>query len=256
MRSESWDGLPEPVREAILRNTGGRLVGVEPAAGGSAPVALVVCTDTGRLFVKGVRDEPKARVELRVQPFLPPCAPRLRWHTEAAGHLLMAFDYAEGRHPDLAPGSPDLAAVAATLAELGGHACDGLPVLPVEERWAPFLGDSAPLAALGGAALVHTDLTAQNIILGESRAWVVDWAWPSRGAAWLDTAAMVARLIQAGHQPAQAEQWAAGVPAWRTAPRAEVALYARLRVAAATSHGAGIAYAWRRYLDWIGREAV
>lgn len=255
MRSGSWDGLPDWLREAIRRNTGGP-VHVQPAAGGSAPVALVVSTESGRLFVKGVRDEPRARVELRVQPFLPACSPRLRWHSETAGHLLMAFDYAEGRHPDLSLDSPDLAAVAATLAELTGHACDGLPVLPVEKRWAPFVDDPGPLAALGGAALVHTDLTAQNIIIRDGRTSVVDWAWPSRGAPWLDTATMVARLIQAGHQPGQAEEWAGSVPAWRTAPRGAVTTYARLRAAAATARGASIAHAWRRYLSWRGQEAV
>jgi hypothetical protein len=255
VHSGSWDGLPDWVREAIRRNTGGP-VHVKPAVGGSAPVALVVSTECERIFVKGVRDEPRARVELRVQPFLPPLAPRLRWHTETAGHLLMGFDYAEGRHPDLAPGSLDLAAVAAALAELGGHACRGLPVLPVEKRWAPFADDPAPLAALGGPALVHTDLTGENIILGDGRSWVVDWAWPSRGAPWLDTAAMVARLIQAGHEPAQAEEWAGSVPAWRAAPRGAIATYAQLRASVATARGAGIAGAWRRYLDWIGQEAA
>lgn len=253
MSRQHWGGLPEPIREAIRRNTNG-VVRAEPVEGGSARIALAVATESGRrVFVKGVRDEPRARIECRVQRYLLALAPRLLWHTEVGDCLLMGFEFAEGRHADLSPGSPDLSTVAATLAELAEYTCPDLPVLPVGKRWASYADDSESLAAITGTTLVHTDLTAENIILG-GRTWVVDWAWPSWGAPWLDTAAMVARLVQSGHEPAEAEAWAATVPAWRAASPAAIGAYARLRASVAVARGAPIAHAWRRYLSYLERE--
>lgn len=237
----------------ICRKVNG-VVRAEPVVGGSARVALAVATESGhRVFVKGVRDEPRARIECRVQRYLPALAPRLLWHAEVGDFLLMGFEYAEGRHSDLSPGSPDLVTMAATLAELASWECPDLPVLPVEKRWAHCADGPDSLATITGSALVHADLTAENVIIGD-RPWVVDWAWPSRGAPWLDAAAMVARLIQAGHEPAEAEAWAASVPAWRAAPPAAIGAYARLRASLAAARGAPIAHAWRRYLSYLEGE--
>lgn len=38
---------------------------------------------------------------------------------------------------------------------------------------------------------------------------VIDWAWPHRGPAWIDTAFLVPQLILAGQAPSEAEKWAA-----------------------------------------------
>jgi hypothetical protein len=54
----------------------------------------------------------------------------------------------------------------------------------------------------------------------------VDWSMPCRGAAWIDTALMVIRLIRAGHSPAQAEAWAARTPAWSAARHEAVDAFA------------------------------
>ncbi|GAB1692223.1 hypothetical protein [Krasilnikovia sp. M28-CT-15] len=67
-----------------------------------------------------------------------------------------------------------------------------------------------------GDTLLHTDVTARNFIMSSSVS-VVDWSTPCRGAAWIDTALMVVRLIRAGHTPEQAERWATSVPMWETA---------------------------------------
>ena len=249
MTRACWDELPEAIREAIYRNAGA-VSSAELVNGGSAEIALVLSTESGRSFLKGVRDERRARVELRVQPFLPPLAPRLCWHAEAAGYLLMAFEYVAGRHANLSPGSPDLPKVAAALTDLSGSARPCLPVLPVEQRWAAFSDRPESLAAIVGSTLVHTDLTGENVIIGD-QVKVIDWAWPSRGASWLDTGAMVARLIQAGHDPDQAEDWAATVPAWRAAPRDAVVAYAQLRAFSAKARGARIAKAWDQYLSYV-----
>jgi hypothetical protein len=58
-------------------------------------------------------------------------------------------------------------------------------------------------------------------LIGEERAWLVDWAWPTRGAGFIDPACLVLQLVAAGHSPAQAEAWASRCPAWAQAdPRA------------------------------------
>lgn len=74
------------------------------------------------------------------------------------------------------------------------------------------------------------DLTADNIIVGE-RLRAVDWAWPTLGADWLDAASLVARLIQAGHTPDQAERWAQQIPAWHHTTDAALSVFIRTRIA-------------------------
>jgi hypothetical protein len=57
-------------------------------------------------------------------------------------------------------------------------------------------------------------MTHNNFLIADGRAQVVDWSMPCRGAIWLETARMLVRLIRAGHTPAEAESWAAQLPAW------------------------------------------
>jgi Ser/Thr protein kinase RdoA (MazF antagonist) len=59
-----------------------------------------------------------------------------------------------------------------------------------------------------GGHLVHSDLNAANFLITDT-AKVIDWAWWRTGAAWIDPALLVIRLIAAGHQPDAAEHRAA-----------------------------------------------
>lgn len=43
----------------------------------------------------------------------------------------------------------------------------------------------------------------------------MDWAWSRKGAPAVDLAFLVARLVAAGHIPAEAEGWAETVPVWQ-----------------------------------------
>jgi RIO-like serine/threonine protein kinase len=36
--------------------------------------------------------------------------------------------------------------------------------------------------------LLHTDFNPLNILLGPDRVWIIDWAWPTRGASFIDAA--------------------------------------------------------------------
>lgn len=61
-------------------------------------------------------------------------------------------------------------------------------------------------SALRGDALLHTDINSLNVLINGT-ACIIDWAWPTRGAAWLEPACFIPRLMAAGHTPADAEVW-------------------------------------------------
>ena len=78
---------------------------------------------------------------------------------------------------------------------------------------------------------MHTDLNNTNVLVNNcasqgDRARLVDWAWATRGAAWLDAGYWVIWLIASGHAPASAEDRAAEIPAWRTAPAEGITAFA------------------------------
>ncbi|MEE1805322.1 hypothetical protein [Streptomyces sp. BE133] len=68
-----------------------------------------------------------------------------------------------------------------------------------------------------GETLLHTDFAPDNVLIVGERARLIDWAWPTRGAAWIDPGALALRLMDAG-QPAEAAVAFAGrFPSWRDA---------------------------------------
>lgn len=201
-------------------------------AGSVAAFTATLSADHGVYFCKGVptRHGPAlrgARTEAALNPFLPAdTVPRLRWTVDAADWLVLGFDHVRGRHADLSPGSPDLQAVAATLTALSEAMtpCPPVPVQPATARWAGW----ADPALVDGDTLVHTDVTPKNFLInGHGSVQVVDWAMPVRGAAWIDVARMIVRLIKAGHTPTQAEAWATTVPAYADAPAPSITAFAQ-----------------------------
>ncbi|MCS7483732.1 aminoglycoside phosphotransferase family protein [Umezawaea endophytica] len=184
-------------------------------------------------------------------------APALWWAVERDGWVLSAFDDIEGRHPSLAPGSADLPAVLDAVAALG----ETLTPCPYEAArsaaaelgplfggWATLAADppadlddwslrhldalaaheSSCLDAMDGDTLLHTDLREDNLMIDtrSGRVLVIDWAWPARGAAWVDIAFLVPQFIRAGHHPAGAEALLAEVAGWKQAAPEAVTSYA------------------------------
>ena len=86
----------------------------------------------------------------------------------------------------------------------------------LEDRWAGLADDSA-LTLLAGEQLLHTDLNPHNILIG-AHARIVDWAWPTLGASWIDPACAALWLIAEGHTPEAAESWAQQIPSFSAAP--------------------------------------
>lgn len=231
----SWEDLSPRLRERVTMRLGEIFSAESAPCGAGSDLTTILRTTTGPVFLKGIRlDSPRAdvrRIEQKVQKHLPDLAPPLLWQTDTDGWLLLIFEHVNGRHANLTSGSADLPLIAKMLRDLSQTFRPNLPVLPIERRWAPFTNGFS-LALLRGTTLVHTDLTAENILIGD-RVRVVDWAWPTLGAAWLDTAFVVARLIQAGHTPAEAEAWAGQIPAWGSATDEAITTFIDARIALA-----------------------
>jgi hypothetical protein len=223
-----WHELPPEVRAEVQVQTGPILRATPVEAGSISDFAAVLETRDGRFFCKGaVEANPMGwmhRNEARINPFLPAQMPRLQWQVETDGWLVLGFEYVEGRHPDLSPGSPDLPAVAAALGTMAGSLTP-CPVPKVQAATVRWAGRVVP-EAVDGQTLVHTDVTPHNFLIHAGGVTVVDWSMPCRGAAWIDTALMVVRLIRAGHPPNQAEAWASQIPVWSTAPLEAVDAFA------------------------------
>jgi hypothetical protein len=254
----TWQDLPAAVRTEIEHETGSVTRTESPSAGRNSDFSATLHTASGTVFCKAVVNAGGSRGhmhrrEVAVNPWLPHnVAPRLRWHFEVEGWLVLGFDHVPGRHAVLSPSSPDLTAVAATVTELSGsltHCRAEAPRLAEQwgrlsawrrlaktssahlDEWAvDHLDELCGWEARGieladGDSLVHTDLHSYNILVGSDGARVVDWAWSRTGAAAIDVAFLVARMVAAGHTPAAAERWADDLPVWRMlTPAARTAL--------------------------------
>jgi thiamine kinase-like enzyme len=99
-------------------------------------------------------------------------------------------------------------------------------VKKARQRWAAYVDCEADLDLLDGDALLHTDFDPLNILLGPDRLWIIDWAWPTRGAAFIDAACFLIRAMAAGHSASQAEAPAARCPGWQQAPSAAIDVFA------------------------------
>lgn len=222
----AWQDLPAAARAAVHEHTGAVLAETNVATGLNSGLAARMHTRTGPVFVKGVplssRQFRHQKREADISPFLPASAPRLLWHAQGGGWDLLGFELIDGRSADFAPGSADLPLVAEVLQELAAIPCPDISLLSCPTRYTRYAENPS---LFDGNALLHTDVNPDNILV-DNRAHLVDWAWPTRGAAWVDPAIWAVRLIDAGHTPESAEDWAAQLPAWRDAPQSALAGFA------------------------------
>ncbi|KAB1118479.1 aminoglycoside phosphotransferase [Micromonospora aurantiaca] len=210
MRSD-WTALPRSVITRITDQVGGAFEASPAPDGNHAQIASTVTGPSGPVFVKaacgewGVRS---LRYELAVTQAVDRYPPALRWHFEADGWLVVGTEHLAGLHPDLSPGSPDLDLLTAALKDLQQTPAPG-------DRWftpAGRLGFTHP--AMHGGTLVHSDLNPTNLIVTPHGLRIVDWAWATKAAAWVELALLVQWLIGGGHTADQAEDWLRQFPAW------------------------------------------
>lgn len=219
MPRSTWDQLPSTIQTAVMKQTGSIETVTNVTGGTKSAIAVRLLTAKAGFFVKGVRlSDPQAHTQKReaeINPYLPASSPRIVWHVEADDWSLIGFQLLNARHADFRPGSPDLHLIVDALTEMANTPCPDLPLSGVDQRWAEFAPASA-LPHFKGTHLLHTDLSPDNVLI-DRRAHVVDWAWAARGPAWVDAAIWIARLIDAGHTPHQAEQWGNCLASWRNA---------------------------------------
>jgi hypothetical protein len=212
-----WDQLAEPVRRAVENRTGEVRSATTASAGLNSEIAVILETESGPLFLKGLPENHRGAVrqdrEALINPHVHPLSPRLLWQETTAGWNLLAFQYiAEARHADYAPGSADLPRVVVAMDYLGALPCPDLPL----KRADRFKGDR----------LLHTDFNPMNILITPAKAWIIDWAWPTCGAGFIDPACFLLRLMEAGHDVESAEEWAAQSREWDEADPADIDLFA------------------------------
>lgn len=257
MERIAWDGLPGSLKEAIGKRTGPITAGRSVTGGQNSPLAAVIDTDAGRTFVKGLpSDHRQAKTQLReaaAAPLVRGISPELLWSFDSGGWNVLGFEYIAGRAADYSPGSPDLDLIVGLMETLAtvdvpdGHG----PVKYADDRWKGYVSDPADAELLAGTALIHTDWMPDNVLVSDGRAWLIDWAWATLGAAWIDPACWLLRLMAHGHTVREAEAWAARLPAYAAADPRHVDAFARANVTMwgeiADSHG--------RENDWTATMA-
>ncbi|WP_344387182.1 aminoglycoside phosphotransferase [Streptomyces vastus] len=249
MPRQHFHQLPAEVRQAVADKTGPIHAARTVGGGMNSGIAAYLDTDSGPVFVKGIpADHPQAPAQQReaaINPYLPRACPRLFWHLETGGWDLLGYEVLAGRHADYSPGSPDLPLVADALAELQEvTAPAGVAIKAAEQRWAAC----APPGTAGlfaGDTLLHTDFAPDNVLIAE-RAHLIDWAWPTRGAAWIDPAVLILRLVDGGHAVEEAEAFAQTFPSWRAADPAAKAAFGIANRALWAEIAQGEATEWKR----------
>jgi hypothetical protein len=226
MQRFDWSELPLSVRQAVEDRSGPVVKAEGTTEGLNSHLAVLLYTASGSLFLKGVRtDHPNVAAQQRealINPYVRSVTPALLWKAEAHGWNLLAFEAVEGRHADYALGSSDLPKVVEALHKLSQIKAPDIGLRAAESRWAEYVDSPTQLELLAGDSLLHTDISPYNILITRGPARIIDWAWPTKGAAFIDPCYFAIRLMAAGHTPERAETWAARVPVWRDASKEAV----------------------------------
>lgn len=238
-----WSALPLILRARIVDVIGGRYIRDAPAQSGfSAAYAGVVTTTKGRAFVKACAQDWHVdslhflRSEMHVLAMMPPViAPTVLGAIDEPSGAALVLEAIDGHHPGSPWVSEDLHAIAETLRALATttappemvSAVDGM--VPGFTRWREISDDEGMLRdlpdavreqmsellriesgfgdAVRGDAIVHDDVRADNILISDGRARLLDWPHARRGAAWIDLPCLLPS-IEASGGPSCEEAWA------------------------------------------------
>lgn len=219
----------------IEPHTGTILEATRSARGFSSDYTGTIHGSTGRVFVKAVRDPGPCTTSLEreaaINPAVRHIAPALLWQARGQGWLALGFRHLPGaRHASFKPGSPDLPAVAAAIDRISRTPLPDAARDWRETRYDRYADDDAS-AYFSGPALLHGDINPDNMLISPGGdVTIVDWAWPTHGAAFIDPACLTVQLVAAGHPPAEAETWAGQCAAWREADPAAIDAFATVAV--------------------------
>ncbi|MEV6867347.1 hypothetical protein AB0M44_40935 [Streptosporangium subroseum] len=252
-----WDDLPSETRQAVEKHTGSVWSSRTVSEGLNSAVAALLDTASGKVFVKGLhRDYPRRwtqDLEAMINPHVRGLSPRLLWRVDGEWDVL-GFEAVDGRHADFQPGSPDLPRLVDTMTALGNLSCPDLPVKVAEHRWRTYVAAPEELEWLKGDRLLHTDYNPANVLMMDGGALLIDWAWPTRGAGWIDPACLIVRLMAGGHTAEEAERVVAQTPAWSSAPEEGLAVFARASVRAWDEIAGNDPAPWIKAMAYAARD--
>jgi hypothetical protein len=228
-----WADAPDSIRTAVAEALGSAVVDHTDLHGGMSPGPAVRLrlADGRQSFVKAVSAEVRAHnhrmiaQESAILDILPPSvsAPRRLATVERGPWIALATTWATGTTPELWT-DVSIEAVARACRTANGHeAPRTLP--PVVQRifdfdgwlrvrelgtaddWeASHAGPAAEVVAgwerwTAGDALVHRDLRLDNTAVDAEAgsAVLLDWAYASAGAPWIDLAQLAADVVATGH---------------------------------------------------------
>jgi hypothetical protein len=143
----TFDVLPRPIRDTVEAETGA-IHRAKPVGNGlNSAVAVVLHTDHGTVFVKGMPSDHSGirglRREAAIARHVAGIGPQLRWQIDTGGWHLLGFEHLSVRTADLSPGSADLAVLADLLARLG-NLSEPDPELPrIEQRFQASIRNSS-----------------------------------------------------------------------------------------------------------------
>jgi hypothetical protein len=247
-RISYWQ-LPIAVRHHIDEIIGLVTAAHSATEGLNSSVAARVHTAEGHYFLKALPVEHRwvwtQQREAEMAPHVDAVSAGLIARIVEDGWDVLIVEALDGHHADYSPNSRDLGYVARLIARIGDLPCPNTPLRLAEQRLAAYTSEDR-LHHFAGDSLLHTDLNPANVLVSECEARIVDWGWATRGAAWLDAAYWVSWLITAGHNPQQAEEWAARVPAWHTATIDGLTAFAEANARMWAEIGAGSADPWTR----------
>ncbi|MEW1960095.1 phosphotransferase [Kineococcus sp. NPDC059986] len=204
-----WSDLPAAVHDAVADVLGSAVVHAVSQPGGFSPgSADRVATAGGtRAFVKAVSPAQNTASpamharEARIAALLPlgVPAPRLLGAREVGDWQVLVLEDVPGRHPTLPWRADELALVVAALQELAavGTPCP-VPDLPTARESLATELPAEALAHLDGDTLVHLDLRADNLLIADGRAVLLDWPHAAVGPRWLDLLALLFEVDRLG----------------------------------------------------------
>lgn len=232
-----WDDLPASLKESIRARTGPVASGRAATDGQNSPLAAVLETRDGKVFVKGLPSDHRLVItqarEAAAAPLVKGISPELLWQFDEAGWNVLGFEHIDGRKAQYTPGSPDIGSVTELMQTLSGIEVPPGPGpwKPIATRLRTYVDDPADALIFAGQSLTHTDWMPDNVLISRGRAWLVDWAWATPAQSWIDQGFWVIRLIANGHTIAEAEALAARLPAYAAADPGHVAVFARANAA-------------------------
>jgi len=226
--------LPDDMRAWVDDVLGSPVVAATTQIGGFSPgvAARLRCGNGSRAFVKAVSSQANPdspglhRREIEVLRLLPAelPVPRLIASYDEDPWVVLVVEDVEGRQPTLPWRDAELDQMleltrtvcaqsgaglrSATehvtrwhgwqrLAELADPALDGWPRRHLDQ----LVGlEAAAEGAATGEHLVHLDIRADNVLLGD-QAWLVDWPWAAAGPRWLDVVTSAPAVTMQGGPP-------------------------------------------------------